>query len=92
MEAFHNLAMGMGVVFSDLGNVIYLILGVLVGTFVGALPGIEPAAAIAILLPTTFRLDPVTALIFISATYLGTTFGGAITSILINVPGEAHPL
>lgn len=46
-------------------------------------------SAIAILLPTTFKLDPVTALIFMSATYLGTTFGGSITSIMINVPGEA---
>lgn len=89
MEVFSNLALGMNVIFSSPGNLIYLVLGVVVGTFVGALPGIGPAAAIAILLPTTFKLDPVTALIFMSATYLGTTFGGSITSVMLNVPGEA---
>lgn len=70
-------------------NILACFLGVLVGTLVGVLPGIGPTAAMALLLPITFDLNPVTGIIMLAGIYYGTMYGGSTTSILLNVPGEA---
>ncbi len=70
-------------------NLIYCFLGVLIGTLVGVLPGLGPAAAIALLLPTTFKVSPVSATIMLAGIYYGAMYGGSTTSILVNIPGEA---
>ncbi|MGE5607235.1 MAG: tripartite tricarboxylate transporter permease [Bacteroidota bacterium] len=70
-------------------NLIFALVGSLVGTLIGVLPGIGPSAATAILIPLTFALDPTGAIIMLAAIYYGAMYGGTITSILINVPGEA---
>ncbi|MCB1360686.1 MAG: tripartite tricarboxylate transporter permease [Rhodobacter sp.] len=63
--------------------------GVFLGTLVGVLPGIGPLAALSLLMPLTYYMDPAGALIFLSGIYYGTQYGGAITSILLNIPGTA---
>jgi putative tricarboxylic transport membrane protein len=70
-------------------NVLFALLGCLLGTLVGVLPGIGPSAATAILIPVTFILEPTPAIIMLAAIYYGAMYGGTITSVLINVPGEA---
>ena len=70
-------------------NLFLCFLGCLVGTFVGVLPGLGPAASISLLLPITFKLPPESAIIMLGGIYYGTMYGGSTTSILINVPGEA---
>jgi putative tricarboxylic transport membrane protein len=70
-------------------NLFACFLGVLVGTIVGILPGIGPVGAMALLLPSTFTLQPATALIMLAGIYYGSMYGGSTTSILVNVPGEA---
>lgn len=70
-------------------NLLYLLIGVLLGMLVGVLPGLGPATGIALLVPLTFGLDPTTALIMLAGTYYGAMYGGAVTSILINAPGDA---
>jgi putative tricarboxylic transport membrane protein len=70
-------------------NVLFALLGCLLGTLVGVLPGIGPSAATAILIPITFILEPTPAIIMLAAIYYGAMYGGTITSVLINVPGEA---
>jgi putative tricarboxylic transport membrane protein len=70
-------------------NLIYCFFGVLIGTLVGVLPGLGPAAAIALLLPTTFRITCVSATIMLAGIYYGAMYGGSTTSILVNIPGEA---
>jgi putative tricarboxylic transport membrane protein len=70
-------------------NLFACFLGVLVGTIVGILPGIGPVGAMALLLPSTFALEPATALIMLAGIYYGAMYGGSTTSILVNVPGEA---
>jgi putative tricarboxylic transport membrane protein len=70
-------------------NLFACFVGVLVGTIVGVLPGIGPVGAMALLLPSTFALDPATALIMLAGIYYGAMYGGSTTSILVNVPGEA---
>jgi putative tricarboxylic transport membrane protein len=70
-------------------NLFACFLGVLVGTIVGILPGIGPVGAMALLLPSTFALQPATALIMLAGIYYGAMYGGSTTSILVNVPGEA---
>ena len=71
-----------------LENLTFALIGCIIGTAVGVLPGVGPVAGIAILLPVTFSLSPVGALIMLSAIYYGTMYGGTITSVLMNVPGE----
>ena len=88
MELFHNLVLGFGVALSP-WNVLLCLIGALVGTLVGVLPGLGPLATIAMLLPITFGLPPVGALIMLAGIYYGAQYGGSTTSILVNIPGEA---
>jgi putative tricarboxylic transport membrane protein len=87
MEVFHNLIFGFGVALS-LQNLTYCLIGCLVGTLIGVLPGIGPMATIAMLLPLTFKVPPVAALIMLAGIYYGAMYGGSTTSILVNLPGE----
>ena len=70
-------------------NLFLAFVGCVIGTLVGVLPGLGPAAAISLLLPTSFHITPVGALILLSAIYYGAMYGGSTTSILVNIPGEA---
>jgi putative tricarboxylic transport membrane protein len=70
-------------------NIVACFAGVLIGTIVGILPGIGPVGAMALLLPSTFALQPATAVIMLAGIYYGSMYGGSTTSILVNVPGEA---
>src|SRR5437867_7231625 len=88
VELFHTLALGFGVAFSPI-NLGLCLIGALVGTLIGVLPGIGPLATIAMLLPITFGLPPVGALIMLAGIYYGAQYGGSTTSILVNIPGEA---
>ncbi|MBV0892686.1 tripartite tricarboxylate transporter permease [Paracoccus sp. Z118] len=88
MELFSNLAMGFGVA-SSLANLAFCLIGVLLGTLIGVLPGIGATATIAMLLPITFQLEPVSSLIMLAGIYYGAQYGGSTTAILINMPGES---
>ena len=70
-------------------NLVFVFIGVLIGQIVGALPGVGPAAGMALLLPLTFGLEPVTAVMMLAGIMYGGQYGGTLTSVLINVPGEA---
>ena len=70
-------------------NLLYAAIGVLLGTFVGVLPGIGPAMAVALLLPVTYSLEPTPAFIMFAGIYYGGMYGGSTTSILLNTPGES---
>ena len=70
-------------------NLLFCLIGVTVGTVVGILPGIGTTAAVSILLPLTFRMDPTTGMIMLAGIYYGTKYGGSTTSILVNTPGES---
>jgi putative tricarboxylic transport membrane protein len=70
-------------------NLLYCFFGVLIGTLVGVLPGLGPAGAIALLLPATFNVTPVSASIMLAGIYYGAMYGGSTTSILVNIPGES---
>lgn len=70
-------------------NLLWVFLGVLIGTVIGVLPGLGPVATIALLLPLTYALDPTTAVIFLAGIYYGSMYGGTITSVLLSLPGEA---
>ena len=85
---FHNLSIGFGVALS-LQNLMYCFIGVLLGTLIGVLPGIGPVATIAMLLPITFNLSPISALIMLAGIYYGAQYGGSTTAILVNLPGES---
>jgi len=87
MELFEHLLFGFGVALS-LQNLLYCFLGVLVGTLIGVLPGIGPLATIAMLLPLTYNVSPVAALIMLAGIYYGAQYGGSTTAILVNLPGE----
>ena len=88
MDLFSNLALGFGVAFSPF-NIVVAIAGVIVGTLIGALPGVGPASGVALLLPLTFGMSPTSAIILLAALYAGSMYGGTITSVLINTPGES---
>ncbi len=88
MEVLDNLILGAQVAFSW-QNVLYCLVGVLLGTLIGVLPGIGPVPTIAMLLPITFNLDPTAALIMLAGIYYGSQYGGSTTAILVNLPGEA---
>src|SRR5213595_2463149 len=87
MDLLSHLSVGFGVALTAV-NLMYAFIGVLLGTLIGVLPGIGPVATIAMLLPTTYALQPVSALIMLAGIYYGAQYGGSTTSILINMPGE----
>ncbi len=88
MELLANLHLGFGVALT-LQNILYCFIGVVLGTLIGVLPGIGPVATIAMLLPATFSLPPVSALIMLAGIYYGAQYGGSTTAILVNIPGES---
>jgi putative tricarboxylic transport membrane protein len=88
MELLANLGLGLSTSLTPL-NLLYCLIGVFLGTLIGVLPGLGPTATIAMLLPVTFTLPPVSALIMLAGIYYGSQYGGSTTSILVNVPGEA---
>ncbi|MFD1830988.1 MULTISPECIES: tripartite tricarboxylate transporter permease [Streptomyces] len=88
METLEALLGGFATVLSPV-NLLYALVGVLVGSAVGVLPGIGPAMAVALLLPVTFGMEPTAAFVMFGGIYYGGMFGGAITSILLNTPGES---
>ena len=88
MDTFHSLLLGFQTALTP-GNLLVCMAGILVGTLVGALPGIGPTGAVAILLPASYQLGPAAALILLAGIYYGTQYGGTITSVLMNVPGES---
>jgi putative tricarboxylic transport membrane protein len=87
VEAFTNLLMGFQIALSPY-NLVIATVGILLGTIIGVLPGLGGANGVAILLPVTFVMPPTSAIILLSCIYWGALFGGAITSILFNIPGE----
>ncbi len=88
MELFDHLALGFSVAFTA-QNLMYAFVGCLLGTLIGVLPGIGPVATIAMLLPATYALPPVAALIMLAGIYYGAQYGGSTTAILVNLPGES---
>jgi TctA family transporter len=88
MELINNLALGFSVALS-FQNILFCLLGVFVGTLIGVLPGIGPVATLAMLLPITFNLEPVAALIMLAGIYYGAQYGGSTSAILVNLPGES---
>jgi len=88
MDFFQSMVMGFQVALQP-GNLFFCFIGVLIGTLVGVLPGLGPVAAISLLLPTTFHVTPVSAIIMLAGIYYGAMYGGSTTSILVNIPGEA---
>ena len=87
MEALSSLIHGFGVL-ADPMNILYMFVGIFLGVLIGVLPGLGGANGVAILLPLTFSMSPVSAIIMLSSIYWGALFGGAITSVLFNIPGE----
>ncbi|MFL6125677.1 tripartite tricarboxylate transporter permease, partial [Actinophytocola sp.] len=87
MNSLSQLIDGFGTALTPL-HLLLAAIGVLLGTFIGVLPGIGPAMAVALLLPVTYGLDPTAALIMFAGIYYGGMFGGSTTSILLNTPGE----
>ena len=88
MDLISNLSIGFGVAFTPI-NLLYAFIGCLLGTLIGVLPGIGPVATIAMLLPATYALPPVSALIMLAGIYYGAQYGGSTTAILVNLPGES---
>lgn len=88
MDLVTNLSIGFGVAFTPI-NLLYCFIGCLLGTLVGVLPGVGPVATIAMLLPATYALPPVSALIMLAGIYYGSQYGGSTTAILVNLPGES---
>ena len=88
MELISHLMIGFEAVLTPT-NLLYCFVGVFLGTLIGVLPGLGPMPTIAMLLPVTFALSPVTALIMLSGIYYGAQYGGSTTAILINLPGES---
>jgi TctA family transporter len=88
MELLDNLALGFSTAFT-LQNLLYCFIGCLLGTMIGVLPGLGPIATIAMLLPATYALPPVAALIMLAGIYYGAQYGGSTTAILVNIPGES---
>ena len=86
MELLSNLALGLETALTPV-NLLYCFFGVFLGTLIGVLPGIGALAAISMLFPITFHLEPTTALIMLAGIYYGTAYGGSTASILLNIPG-----
>src|SRR4051795_9700010 len=88
MDAFGGLLTGFGVILTP-ENLYLCFLGSLIGTLVGVLPGVGPLAALALLLPVTFTMQPVGGMVMLASIFYGAMYGGSTTSILLNIPGEA---
>ncbi|WP_448252725.1 tripartite tricarboxylate transporter permease [Ottowia oryzae] len=88
MDLINNLSLGFSVAFT-MQNLVYAFIGCLLGTLIGVLPGVGPVATIAMLLPATYALPPVAALIMLAGIYYGAQYGGSTTAILVNLPGES---
>ena len=88
MDLLQNISLGFSAALVP-ARLMACFFGVLIGTLVGVLPGLGPAAAIALLLPSTFHLDPTSGIIMLAGIYYGAMYGGSTTSILVNIPGEA---
>jgi putative tricarboxylic transport membrane protein len=88
MDFLNSAWLGFAVALQPM-NLFFCFMGVLTGTLVGVLPGLGPVAAMSLLLPTTFHVSPVSAIIMLSGIYYGAMYGGSTTSILVNIPGEA---
>jgi TctA family transporter len=88
MELLGNLAIGFSTALT-LQNLFYSFAGCLIGTLIGVLPGVGPVATLAMLLPTTYALEPTSALIMLAGIYYGAQYGGSTTAILVNLPGES---
>lgn len=88
MDILNHMALGAHIILQPM-NLLFCFLGCLMGTLVGVLPGLGPTAAIALLIPNTFHVPPVTAIIMLAGIYYGAMYGGSTTSILVNIPGEA---
>ncbi|MFJ6280757.1 MULTISPECIES: tripartite tricarboxylate transporter permease [Arthrobacter] len=89
MDALNNLMMGFAEALT-FQNLLFALIGCLVGTMLGILPGIGATAGIAILIPLTLNMEPVSAIIMLAAIFYGTAYGGTITSVLLNIPGESE--
>jgi len=87
-ETFQNLMLGFSVALQP-SILVYAFVGCLIGTLVGMMPGVGPLAGISILLPATFGLNPIIAIVLLSGVYYGAMYGGSTTSILLRIPGEA---
>jgi putative tricarboxylic transport membrane protein len=88
MELLDNLALGFSTALTY-QNLLYCLIGCILGTLIGVLPGLGPIATIAMLLPATYALPPVAALIMLAGIYYGAQYGGSTTAILVNIPGES---
>lgn len=88
MNAFQDLLMGFTIALSP-ENLLFALIGCIFGTMVGVLPGVGPSAGMALLIPMTYQLPATSAIIMLAAIYYGAMYGGTITSVLLNVPGEA---
>jgi len=88
MDLLSNLSLGFATAFT-LQNLAYCFIGCVLGTLIGVLPGLGPIATIAMLLPATYALPPIAALIMLAGIYYGAQYGGSTTAILINIPGES---
>jgi putative tricarboxylic transport membrane protein len=88
VDFWHNLTLGFGVAATPL-NLLLCLVGVFLGTVIGVLPGIGPMTGVALLIPLTFTLTPVSAIILMAGIYYGAMYGGSTTSILVNTPGES---
>ena len=91
MELLSHLSLGFGVAFTPI-NLLYAFIGCMLGTLIGVLPGIGPVATIAMLLPATYALPPVAALIMLAGTYYVAQYGGSTTAILVNLPCESSSI
>jgi putative tricarboxylic transport membrane protein len=85
---FSNVIAGFGVVLEPM-NLLYCLIGVIIGMLIGVMPGLGPVATISILLPLTYTIDPVAAIIMLAGIFYGAQYGGTITSVLLRLPGEA---
>src|SRR2546430_11376202 len=90
MDLFDNLIFGFGVALS-LQNLLYCLIGVSVGTLIGVLPGIGPLGTIAMLMPLTYAVSPVSAMIMLAGIYYGAQYGGGPTAHPVQFPGAAPP-
>ena len=91
MDTVHSLVHGFSIAL-QVDNLLFCFFGVLIGTLVGVLPGIGPVGAISILLPVSFRMSPVSAIILLAGIFYGSQYGGSTTSILVGIPGESFSI